>query len=87
MGKLAQYDKRGLYRLYLSLYSYKTKKGKTQFNIKSSDIEIVYITPKFFINENIEVLKNMESYIVNFTDKVLFKEMRKREIKKYKAKL
>jgi hypothetical protein len=29
----------------------------------------------------------MQSYIVNFTDKVLFKEMRKREIKKYKAKL
>ena len=87
LGELAQYDKRGLYRLYLNLYSYKTKKGKTLFNIKNSDIEIVYITPKFFINENIEVLKNMQSYIVNFTDKVLFKEMRKREIKKYKAKL
>ena len=87
LGKLGRYDKRGLYRLYLSLYSYKSKKGKTLFNIKSSDVEIVYITPKFFINGNVTVLKNMNPYKVDFTEKVLFKEMRKREIKKYKAKL
>ena len=53
---------------------------------KSSDIEINYITPKFYINGDIKELKNRERFEVDYNEDVLFNEMRRREIKKYKSK-
>ena len=85
LGKLAKYDSREIYRLYLSLYSFKTKEGKSLNIIKSSDIEINYITPKFYINGDIKELKNRERFKVDYDENILFKEMRKREIKRYKS--
>ena len=85
LGKLAKYDSREIYRLYLSLYSFKTKDGKSLNIIKSSDIEINYITPKFYINGDIKELKNRERFKVDYDENILFKEMRKREIKRYKS--
>ena len=86
LGELAKYDAREKYRLYLSLYSFKTIEGKSLNNIKSSDIEINYITPKFYINGDIKELKNRERFEVDYNEDVLFNEMRRREIKKYKSK-
>jgi len=86
LGELAKYDAREKYRLYLSLYSFKTIEGKSLNNIKSSDIEINYITPKFYINVDIKELKNRERFEVDYNEDVLFNEMRRREIKKYKSK-
>ena len=85
LGKLAKFDSRNIYRLYLSLYSFKTIEGKSLNNIKSSDIEINYITPKFYINGDIKKLKNREIFEVDYNEDVLFKEMRRREIKRYKS--
>jgi len=85
LGELAKYDSRETYRLYLSLYSFKTIEGKSLNNIKSSDIEINYITPKFYINGDIKELKNRERFEVDYNEDVLFKEMRRREIKRYKS--
>jgi hypothetical protein len=85
LGKLAKYDTKERYKLYLSLYSFKTIKGKTLNNIESSDIEINYITPKFYINGDIKELKNREIFEVDYNEDVLFKEMRRREIKRYKS--
>ena len=84
LGELAKYDSREKYRLYLSLYSFKTIEGKSLNNIKSSDIEINYITPKFYINGDIKELKNRERFEVDYNEDVLFNEMRRREIKRYK---
>ena len=84
LGELAKYDAREKYRLYLSLYSFKTIEGKSLNNIKSSDIEINYITPKFYINGDIKELKNRERFEVDYNEDVLFNEMRRREIKRYK---
>ena len=84
LGELAKYDSRERYRLYLSLYSFKTIDGKSLNNIKSSDIEINYITPKFYLNGDIKELKNGERFEVDYKEDVLFKEMRRREIKRYK---
>ena len=86
LGELAKYDSREKYRLYLSLYSFKTIEGKSLNNIKSSDIEINYITPNFYINGDIKELKNRERFEVDYNEDVLFNEMRRREIKKYKSK-
>ena len=86
LGELAKYDSREKYRLYLSLYSFKTIEGKSLNNIKFSDIEINYITPKFYINGDIKELKNRERFEVDYNEDVLFNEMRRREIKKYKSK-
>ena len=84
LGQLAKFDLREIYRLYLSLYSFKTIEGISPNRIKSSsDIEINYITPKFYINGDIKKLKNKEKFEVDYNEDVLFKEMRKREIKKY----
>ena len=85
LGELAKYDSRERYRLYLSLYSFKTIEGKSLNKIKSSDIEINYITPKFYINGEIKELKNRERFEVNYNEDVLFKEMKRREIKRYKS--
>ena len=84
LGQLAKFDLREIYRLYLSLYSFKTIDGISLNRIKSSsDIEVNYITPKFYINGDIKKLKNKEKFEVDYNEDVLFKEMRKREIKKY----
>mgnify|MGYP001476668641 FL=1 len=84
LGQLAKFDLREIYRLYLSLYSFKTIEGISLNRIKSSsDIETNYITPKFYINGDIKKLKNKEKFEVDYNEDVLFKEMRKREIKKY----
>ena len=84
LGELAKYDSRERYRLYLTLYSFKTIEGKSLNNLKSTDIEINYITPKFYINGDIKELKNREIFEVDYNEDVLFKEMRRREIKRYK---
>ena len=52
--------------------------------VLSLDIEINYITPKFYINGDIKELKNRERFEVDYNEDVLFKEMRRREIKRYK---
>ena len=84
LGQLAKFDLREIYRLYLSLYSFKTIEGISLNRIESSsDIETNYITPKFYINGDIKKLKNKEKFEVDYNEDVLFKEMRKREIKKY----
>ena len=86
LGELARFDSRNLYRLYLSIFFYKTVKGKSLNNISSSnDYEIYYLTPKFFQNNNVIEIKSANKYKVDFNEKSLFKEMRKREIKKWKA--
>jgi hypothetical protein len=85
LGELGKYDSREKYRLYLSLYSFKTIEGKSLNKIKSSDIETNYITPKFYINGDIKELKNREIFEVDYNEDVLFKEMRRREIKRYKS--
>ena len=59
--------------------------GKSLNKIKSTDIEINYITPKFYINGEIKELKNRERFEVDYNEDVLFKEMRRREIKRYKS--
>ena len=85
LGQLAKFDLREIYRLYLSLYSFKTIEGISLNRIKSSsDIETNYITPKFYINGDIKKLKNKEKFEVDYNEDVLFKEMRKKEIKKFK---
>ena len=86
LGELAKFDSRSLYRLYLSLYYYKTINGKSLRNISTSDdYEILYLTPEFFQNGELIELKNGNNYKVQFDEKTLYKEMRKREIKKHKA--
>mgnify|MGYP001229126727 FL=1 len=85
LGKLSKFDSRNLYRLYLSVICYKTIKGKNIRSIESiDDYEIAYITPKFFQNNKIIQLESNTDYLVQFDEKTLFKEMRKREIKKFK---
>lgn len=85
LGQLAKYDSREIYKLYLSVYSFKTTEGKSLNKVNSSsDIEINYITPQFYINGDIKKLKNRERFEVDYNDDILFKEMRKKEIKKHK---
>ena len=86
LGELAKFDSRSLYRLYLSLSYYKTINGKSLNNINSSDdYKILYLTPKFFQNGELIELKNGNNYKVQFDEKTLYMEMRKREIKKHKS--
>ena len=85
LGELAKYDSREKYRLYLSLYSFKIIEGKSLNKIKSSYIEINYITPKFYIKGEIKELKNRDRFEVDYNEDVLFKEMKRREIKRYKS--
>ena len=85
LGQLVKYDKRDIYRLYLTLYSYTTNDNITLFNLNSSDdYGITYLTPKFYIRNSLEILKDNNEYIVDFDEKTQFKEMRKKEIKKFK---
>tara|TARA_B110000305_G_scaffold236527_1_gene298070 strand:+ start:960 stop:1283 length:324 start_codon:yes stop_codon:yes gene_type:complete len=51
-------------------------------NNTSLDIEINYITPKFYINGDIKELKNREKFEVDYNEDVLFKEMRRKRNKK-----
>jgi hypothetical protein len=86
LGELAKFDSRSLYRLYLTVFYYKTIDGKSLNTIKSSnDTEISYLTPKFFQNNDLIKIISGNKYKVQFDEKSLFKEMRKREIKKFKA--
>ena len=48
-------------------------------------IEINYIIYIFYINGDIKKLKNREIFEVDYNEDVLFKEMRRREIKRYKS--
>ena len=85
LGQLVKYDKREIYRLYLTLYSYTTKDNISLFNLNSSDdYEITYLTPKFYVRNSLEILKDNNEYLVDFDEKTQFKEMRKKEIKKFK---
>ena len=85
LGQLVKYDKRDIYRLYLTLYSYTTKDNISLFNLNSSDdYEITYLTPKFYVRNSLEILKDNNEYLVDFDEKTQFKEMRKKEIKKFK---
>ena len=85
LGQLVKYDKRDIYRLYLTLYSYTTKDGISLFNLNSSDdYGITYLTPKFYVRNSLEILKDNNEYLVDFDEKTQFKEMRKKEIKKFK---
>ena len=85
LGQLVKYDKRDIYRLYLTLYSYTTKDNISLFNLNSSDdYGITYLTPKFYVRNSLEVLKDNNEYLVDFDEKTQFKEMRKKEIKKFK---
>ena len=85
LGQLVKYDNRDMYRLYLTLYSYTTKDNISLFRLNSADdYEIAYLTPKFFIRNSLEILKDNNEYLVDFDEKTQFKEMRKREIKKFK---
>ena len=61
LGELAKFNSKSLYRLYLSLYYYKTINGKNLNNISTSDdYEILYLRPKFFQNgEAIELKKGV----------------------------
>ena len=87
LGEITKFDKRNIYRLYLSLYSYTTKKNISLSTIKSSDdYEITYLTPKFFTKNSLNKLIDLKQYIVDYDEKTLFKEMRKKEIKKFKSK-
>ena len=85
LGQLVKYDKREIYRLYLTLYSYTTKDNISLFNLNSSDdYGITYLTPKFYVRNSLEILKDNNEYLVDFDEKTQFKEMRKKEIKKFK---
>ena len=85
LGQLVKYDKRDIYRLYLTLYSYTTKDNISLFSLNSSDdYGITYLTPKFYVRNSQEILKDNIPYIVDFDEKTQFKEMRKKEIKKFK---
>ena len=85
LGQLVKYDKRDIYRLYLTLYSYTTKDNISLFNLNSSDdYGITYLTPKFYVKNSLEILKDNNEYLVDFDEKTQFKEMRKKEIKKFK---
>ena len=85
LGQLVKYDKRDIYRLYLTLYSYTTKDNISLFSLNSSDdYGITYLTPKFYIKNSLEILKDNNEYLVDFDEKTQFKEMRKKEIKKFK---
>ena len=85
LGQLVKYDNRDMYRLYLTLYSYTTKDNISLFRLNSADdYEIEYLTPKFFIRNSLEILNDNNEYLVDFDEKTQFKEMRKREIKKFK---
>jgi len=85
LGQLVKYDKRDIYRLYLTLYSYTTKDNISLFSLSSSDdYGITYLTPKFYVRNSQEILKDNIPYIVDFDEKTQFKEMRKKEIKKFK---
>ena len=85
LGQLVKYDKRDIYRLYLTLYSYTTKDNISLFSLNSSDdYGITYLTPKFYVRNSQEILKDNIPYIVDFDEKTQFKEMRKQEIKKFK---
>ena len=86
LGELAKFNSKSLYRLYLSLYYYKTINGKNLNNISTSDdYEILYLRPKFFQNGEAIELKNGNNYKVQFDEKTLYKEMRRKEIKKHKS--
>ena len=85
LGQLVKYDNREIYRLYLTLYSYTTKDNISLFRLNSSDdYEITYLTPKFYVRNSLEILKDNNEYLVDFDEKTQFKEMKKREIKKFK---
>lgn len=87
LGEITKFDKRNIYRLYLSLYSYTTKKNIRLSTIKSSDdYEISYLTPKFFTKNSLNKLIDLKQYIVDYDEKTLFNEMKKKEIKKFKLK-
>ena len=87
LGGLAKYDSRNLYRLYLTVYYYATIKGKSLQKINSTDdYEASYLTPNFYQNKDIVQVQSGVEYIVQYDEKNLFKEMKRREIKKFKAK-
>ena len=87
LGGLAKYDSRNLYRLYLTVYYYATIKGKSLQKINSTDdYEASYLTPNFYQNKDIVQVQSGVEYIVQYDEKTLFKEMKRREIKKFKAK-
>ena len=54
-----KYDKRDIYRLYLTLYSYTTKDNISLFSLNSSDdYGITYLTPKFYVRNSQEILSS-----------------------------
>ena len=70
LGQLVKYDKRDIYRLYLTLYSYTTKDNISLFSLNSSDdYGITYLTPKFYVRNSQEILKDNIPYIVDFDEK------------------
>ena len=86
LGGLAKYDSRSLYRLYLTVFYYETVQGKSLQKIKSKDdYQVSYLTPNFFQNDDIIQVDSGVEYIVQYDKKTLFKEMKRRDIKKFKA--
>ena len=85
IGELSQFDKRNIYRLYLSLICFKTVGGKNINKIQGlEDYEMVYLTPKFF-NSKSSIISSGINYKVEYNENILFKELKKREIKKFKS--
>lgn len=73
-----------IYRLYFDISYLKNIDFNSNKRTLSSENQMGYITPYFYISNEPITLKNNNKYIVEIDDAILFKEFTKREIKKYK---
>ena len=85
LGKTEVYDSRKKHRINFSLFYYSTKKGvKLSSLFKNDQTEVIYITPDFYQNGESVKLKKDFFYESDYDDKILFQNLSKRQIKKYK---
>jgi hypothetical protein len=85
LGETTVFDNRGFHLINFSISYINTKSGVNISSLKTNEqLENVYVSPGFFENGEIIILKKGFPYISDYDDETLFQNFSKRQIKKYK---
>jgi len=85
LGETTVFDNRGFHLINFSISYISTISEMDISNLKSNkQLEYVYISPVFFENGEIIILKKGFAYISDYDEETLFQNFSKRQIKKYK---
>ena len=85
LGETTVFDNRGFHLINFSISYISTISGVNISNLKTNEqLEYVYVSPVFFENGEIIILKKGFSYISDYDEETLFQNFSKRQIKKYK---